>query len=501
MHLIAAFLVVLLLQEFGLRFAWLGGILFAVHPLTVESVAWISELKNTLALPLILLAAIAFLKWDRRRSAPWWTLSVLAFSAAMLAKSVVAPLPAWLLLYLWWRHQKLGRRDWLATLPFWIVSLGLSAVTVHFQLHRAMQSDVVPEYALASRLEGAGFALVFYVGKTVWPLGLTPMYPTWNLSPVSASALFPWLTCAAAFAIGWRHRATWGRHLNFLLASFILFLTPVLGLIGMSFHRVAWVSDHFVYFALVAAVAALVAMANRAPVRFRFAILSDGAALALTGAAVSHTYAGIFYDPVNFYSYAIAHSPDAWLAENDLGVTLESQGTPSEAKLHFKRAESIKPNSSLVHFDLGNCEAALGELDDAGIEYETALHLRPSYAAAADNLGNALSQQGRYTKAADAYYVAIAANPRQPEYYSNLGVALAKQQQFASASDAFENAVRLAPQNPLLRRNLANAYLAAGKVAQAIAEYHETLRLNPNDSIAARGLRYALNLPLKSEPK
>ena len=258
LHLLGALLVWRLLACLGARLGWIGGLLFAVHPLAVESVAWISELKNTLSLPLLLAAMICFVEFDDgceggsaggaaqrvgdppspgfgglRNALHLYLWSIVFFLAAMLAKSSVVMFPVVLLLHAWWRRGRITRRDLRASAPFFAISLALGVVTVWFQQHRAIGLPAAaPTFLL--RLAGAGRAIGFYLAKGAFPTGLIPIYPRWNPDLVSPWQALSWVVIAGALLGFWVKRATWGRHALLGSGWFLVNLLPVLGIIPMA---------------------------------------------------------------------------------------------------------------------------------------------------------------------------------------------------------------------------------------------------------------------------
>ena len=209
LHLLGSFLLWRLLFKLDIRHAWLGGLIFAVHPLAVESVAWISEQKNTTSLPLLLLATGAWIDYDRERSRGAYVTSVLLFLAAMLCKSTVAMFPFVLLLYAWWRRGRIGLSDLKASIPFFAVSLGLGLVTVWFERYRAMSGlEIVEAGGIFNRIAGAALAVVFYFSKSVVPFGLSLIYPPWTLGPLWLGQLLSWLLICAVS--GW----LWGETIH-----------------------------------------------------------------------------------------------------------------------------------------------------------------------------------------------------------------------------------------------------------------------------------------------
>jgi hypothetical protein len=232
-HLLSALPLWRLLRQLGLRQAWFGGLIFAIHPVVVESVAWIAEQKNTASLPLLLASMSFYLDYDRRQRRLDYGLAWLLFVAALLGKTSVVMLPGVILLYHWWKEGQITRRNLMASLPFFAASLVLGLVTVWFQLHRAAAGWTIPMGGLASRTASAGLALLFYFSKCVFPVGLAPVYPRWVVEPPSPVQFLPWFAIVAGLIWCWTKRATWGRHVLFGFGFFLINLAPVLGFIPM----------------------------------------------------------------------------------------------------------------------------------------------------------------------------------------------------------------------------------------------------------------------------
>jgi hypothetical protein len=300
LHLTSAFLIWRLFSKLGLRWGWLGGLVFVVHPLAVESVAWISEIKNTLSLPFFLLSLNAYIDADQGRGGKGYGRALLFYLIAMLCKSSVVMLPVDLLLYHWWRHGRITWFDCRRMLPYIAIALALGSVTLYFQATHYTESDVVRDRGIITRLIGAGAAIFFYIGKFILPVDLVPIYPRWNLNPPSLSRLLTLPLLALTLAALWTKRKTWGRHALFGVGFFLINLLPVIGLCRMTWMNVSWVADHLVYIPMIGligcAVAGLeVAHRNLSPAArpWLFAAIT---ALIILMARESHWYAGMFVD-------------------------------------------------------------------------------------------------------------------------------------------------------------------------------------------------------------
>ncbi len=541
LHLLSAFLLWHLLRKLGVRQAWLGGLLFVVHPLVVESVAWISELKNTLSLPPLLLAMSAFVDYDQKVWSPAepgrsldsaaekasgrggtpavsYILSLLWFLAAMLCKSSVVMFPAVLLLYGWWKRGRLGRKDLQASAAFFAVSLILGWVTVVFQQYRAIGGANIALGGFFSRVAGAGFAVGFYFCKFVLPVRLMFIYPRWTVNPASPWQFLPLLVLGATMGWLWTKRANWGRHALFGLGCFLVNLAPVLGFIPMSYLRFSWVADHFAYLPIVGLIGLAVAgfeslrklrnsecevrndpnlavshaghSATRPP---HSAIYWCCAALVIAAFAFeSRRYARIFTSEQTLWTYTVRHNPKAWAAHNNLGLALADAGRLPEAMTHYERALQLKPDYFEAHINLGNALLQTGRTAEAIAHFEQALRLSPDSAEPHNNLGDALRKEGRIQEAIGHYKEALRLKPGDPEVHYNLGILFSDTGRPREAIAHYERALRLKPDFPQADNNLGVTLAGAGQLAASIVYYERALRLKPDYPEAENNLGLAL---------
>ncbi len=524
LHLLSIFLFWHLLRRLGVRFAWLGALVFLVHPLAVESVAWIAELKNTLSLPLLLLAMLAYINYDESRRARDRWICTTWFLAAMLAKSSVVMFPAVALLYTWWKRGRVTRDDVVRTLPLWAVAVALGAITVVFQHQRAIAGLASGDASLGMRVMRASWALVFYLAQAAWPSGAGPVRPAWSVASVPAAIVIPGLVGAALGYIVWRWRGTWGRAIGFGLGCFFLNLLPVLGVIPMSYLRVSWVSEHFVYISLLGfaglVAAGVGAWAARLTTRGR-ALLYTGVGVGMAVlAAESRNYAATFANPVSFWSHALVVNPTSALAHDNLGVArlgladapgamrefqaavdldaadalaqlhlaeaLDRSGSLAEALDHFARARQLDPDSADVYYNEGNALAAAGRLDAAVADYREALRRAPGMPDAEYNLANALVQKGDSSGAIEHYILAVRAAPDFGPAQLNLGNTLAEGGDIAGALPHFQAAARLMPRSFEALFALADALAVTGHGAEAVPVYESALQLEPENFDARR---------------
>jgi tetratricopeptide (TPR) repeat protein len=501
LHALSALLLWRILWRLGLRSAWLAGLLFAVHPLAVESVAWISELKNTLSLPLMLLALDAYIDFDAGRGRMWGFASWAWFTLAMLAKSSVAMFPFVLLLYAWWRRGRIGPRDLGRAAPFLAVSLGLGAVTLWFQANRAVAGQDIGLESLGLRVAGAGRVVAFYLLKCVMPVGLMPVYPRWGIEPQSPVDFLPWLLLAAGAAWMWSRRLGWGRHAILGLGFFAINLVPVLGIAPMAYLRLSWVADHLAYISLAGAAGLAAAgfdcWARTPPWRPWAWSAAAVAAAALAGA--SRVYAGVFQGDEGFWAYAAERNPLAWIAHGNLGLALYQRGDLAEATRQYREALRLKPDFEAAHVNLGNALARGGKSSEAAGEYKQALRARPDDTDALTDLGNLALAAGRFGEAADRYEAVLRLRPADPAALRNCAEAhyrdanaLGNAGKVAEAASEYRQALLLWPQFVQARANLGLALSTMGRPADAVTELEEALRQKPDYAEAHAYLGLAL---------
>jgi tetratricopeptide (TPR) repeat protein len=476
LHGTAAGLLILLLRRLAIPGAVLAGFLFALHPVAVESVAWVSEQKNTLSTVLYLLSALAYLRFDRERRARWYVLALGGFLAAMLSKSVTASLPAALLVVFWWQRGRLSwRRDVLPLAPWLILALagGLFTAWVEHAYIGAQGAQFA--FTPLQRVLVAGRAIWFYLGKLLWPANLIFIYPRWRVDPA-----VPWQDLLPLAAIGmFVALAALRRRSRAPLAAWLCFtgtLFPALGFVNVYPFLFSFVADHFQYLASLAILA--LAAAGWARWRSRAAPAAAAAVLGLLG-VLTWRQCRAYRDAATLYRTTLERNPACWMADTNLGTLLVEQGRPQDALIYFQRALALKPDSPEAHVDRGDALRVLHRDAEARQDYEEALRLRPAYPDGHYNLGVVLAASGQLPAAIAEYREAIRLAPAHVRAHNNLANALRQGGRVAEAVAEGERARALAPDSAEVRNTLGVAYGAAGRVPAAIAEIQEAVRLRP----------------------
>jgi tetratricopeptide (TPR) repeat protein len=502
LHVAAAFLVVAIMRRLALQGAWLAGFLFALHPVCVESVAWIAEQKNTLSAVFYLGAALAYLHFDRTRRPSRYFLALGLFLLALLSKTITATLPAALLVVFWWQR---GRLDWkrdAGPLVPWL-ALGASAGLFTSWVERKYAGAEGPDFALTlvERCLVAGRAIWFYAGKLLWPRNLMLIYPRWTVnSALWWQYLFPLAVLALAVGLWLASRWRRGPLAGFLVFSGTLF--PVLGFLNVFPFLFSWVADHYQYLAtlgiIVPAASGLTLGVGRLPLAWRRPARMLTLALVATLGILSWHQSAFYQDGETLFRAAVARNPAAWMAHNNLGSVLSDMpGRMGEAISHFETALRLKPDYAMAHYNLASALLETpGRMPEAIAEFEAALGCKPDYAAAHYNLGTVLlGVPGRSADAISHLEAALRIQPDFAKAHTNLGGALLSVPgRLPEAIGHLRAALAIDPALAEAHCNLGNGLLMMpGHVPDAIAEYETALGIEPNYEAAHRGLGVALS--------
>ena len=416
LHAVSAVLVWRVLVRLKIAGAWLAATLFAVHPVCVASVGWISELKNTLSLPFCLLSLWWYLAFETQRAenqfakARWcYWFSLSAFALALLSKTSIVMLPAVLLLCAWWQRGSITKRDLLQTAPHFGFALAFGLMTVWFQNEQVIGSETVQTENFCGRLAGAGMAVWFYLGKVLLPLNLNMIYPHWEIDASSVLTYVPVVLFCVMLAICWRFRRSWGRHALFALGCFAILLLPVLGFFDMLFLIFSRVSDHFQYLPLISVLALVAASVHAWLPPKIFRLVAPLLVLALCGLTAQR--AKVFASDEKLWEDTVAKNPAAWNAHNNLGCIRAEQNKMGEAIQHFEASLEFNPRNAQAHINLGKALAMQHKFVEAESHFQSALDLRPNNAEAHAFYGSALAAQGKVSEAVKQLREAVRLRP------------------------------------------------------------------------------------------
>jgi tetratricopeptide (TPR) repeat protein len=498
--------------------AWGGAALFALHPMGVESVAWISEQKNTLSAVFALGSALVYLRYGRSGRGWGYALASLLFAVAILTKSVTVTLPAALLVLLWWREGRLERRDIARLLPWLLAGAVMGGVTAWVERTLIGANGVSFTLSAASKTALAGRIAWFYAKTWAWPHDLLFVYPRWLL----AGATREWIgSIGVLLAIGLG--IAWRRQSRGPLAATLLFLGilfPALGFFNVYPFVFSYVADHFAYLATAVLDAVLaIGLAGwmlRDERRLPAAYVGVITAVSAACAVATYCDAKPYVSAEALYRRTLDGNPDAWLAQGNLGTILLDRGAIPEAIDHLKRARALnplypepannlanaysrqrdwddalplyaeavrlRPTYAEAYLNWGSTLSEMGRYEEAGLRFTDALRLRPVYPEANYGLANALANLGRLPEAVAEYREALRLKPDFPEALANLGLALADTGQWAEAVQLISRAVSLRPGYAEAHAYLGFALAGSGRLVEAASEYRESLRLAPGNA-------------------
>ena len=493
LHAINALLVWLLLKRLSVPGAWLAAALFALHPVQVESVAWITELKSVLSLLFILLTLFCWIEFVGERSKRfWYWLALVFYALALFSKTTACTLPAALLLILWLKTKPIDWRRLVQVVPFLAMGFGMGLLTVWWErFHQGTQGKLF-SMGLLERILVASHALWFYAGKLFWPVNLTFSYPRWAIEPANPSA-YGWLVmgiglCAAIYFT----RRFVGRSVEVATLFYVATLSPLLGFVMLYTFHYTFVADHYQYVASIGLIALAAAGITIAFKTKPFLKLACCGALLLTLGILTWRQAGIYRDPETLWRDTLAKNPDCWLAHNNLGAAFATKGRFDEAIENFRKAIQINPNFSEAQYNLGNALAAKGRFDEAIENYYKAIQINPNYCEALNNLGIALADKGRFDEAIENYRKAIQINPNFSKALNNLGGTLLHQGRIDEAIENFRKTIQINPNFSEALDNLGVALATKGRFDEAIENYRKAIQINPNFSDALNNLAWVL---------
>ena len=485
LHLISCLLVWRLLAKIGLRRAWLGGVIFAVHPVNVESVAYISEFKNTLSLPLFLLAMSFWIDFEEHRSPRDYLLSLGFFVVTMLCKATAVMFPVLILLFAWWKREKIGLGDLRNSAPFFAVSAILGVVIDWFLNHHAIGNQGVAIGGIFSRLALASLTTSFYLLKGILPVGLMPVYPRWIVDPPSLSQFLPLLVLAGLIFWFWTKRHSWGRDALLGIGFFFINLAPFIGFISGSYMIFSWVTDHTLYIPIIGLIGLMVGALNRLyeslPLPARCGAVGLIAVAITLLALESHSYARIYRNKEIYCNFALKQNPGAVPAHLVLGYLDLSEGRTSAALEHGLAAEKFSPHLDQAHVLLGKVYLKMGELTEAEKQFDLALSLDPDDTDAISGLANLLAQSGRFTEALDRFNGALALRPNDATLLSGRAQVRRCLGDLAGATYDAEKALALDPDLPEAHLVRGVVSLAQEKPEVALADFRRFRELAPKD--------------------
>ena len=491
LHSVSALLLWKILRRLEVAGAWLAAALFALHPVQVDSVAWLAELKNTLSGVFFFSCILAYLRFDRTRTWRPYALALLLFCLGLLAKAIVAMAVVVLPVLFWWKRGRLQwKRDFRPLIPFVFLAIVSGFATAWMERKFAGAEGEAFAFSFVDRSLIAGRAFWFYLTEALWPSDLLFVYPRWEVnSQTWWQYLFP-VAAVCLFVLAWMLRKRW----SWLFAGLLVFgaiLFPMLGFFNVTFFNYSFVSDHFQYLAILGIIVPFSAGGATLLARLDGPHRVAGYALvfALLGAlAVSTSRHSVMYRDVETCSRMVLEkNPDHWPTRNNLGTALLQKGDLDGALACFEIALRNSPSrpgvQKHIYRNIGDVFSKMGRTDEAIAQFEKCLSISPDFAEAHHDLANALRRKGRYLDAVAHYESALRIDPRSVLTLNNLGWLLATCADLSvrNGARAVEVAARAellsGGEDPLILHTLAAAYAENGQFSQAVETAQRALQL------------------------
>jgi tetratricopeptide (TPR) repeat protein len=454
----------------------------------IESVAWITELKNTLSLPPLLLAMLAWLAWGNGGERRFYFRALGFFVVAMLAKTSGMMLPVIFLVHAWWLRGKITVADLKATLPFFAVALMAGLITLLQPLVPGASDGVRTIWHLGSALATVGWTTLFLLGKCLFPFWLLPSYPDLTVTSPSLIDFLPWLALAVLLGLLWAHRTNWSRHILFGLGFFLVNLVPVLGYTFIAYTHMVWSMDHLLYLPVIGwialAVAGLGYLNSRISSLWRAIGTVPVAAGVMLMAWSGHVYAGWFASPELFWSNLLRRDPGSWLSDLNLASVYLRQHRYPEALAYSRETVRLAPDDSDGHYDLGLALEKSSQVEEAENEYRKAIQLDPKNSKALTSLGDIMRKAGRLAEAEDLFRQGLKAAPDDGALCIDLGGLLLQSGQSLEGIALYEHALELNPDLPQLQYDLGVALLRTGNPAEGVEHLEAAVRLDPKLAVA-----------------
>jgi hypothetical protein len=379
LHAANAMLLWILLEFLGVPGAWIAAWIFALHPVQVESVAWMTELKNVLSTFFYLLTGLLLLKDKQKPSGGTYATALLLFLCSLLSKSVTVTFPVVILLIGWWMTGSITRRDLFRLFPFIAMGLGVGLFTLHFEHHWVGAQGIPWTLTGPERLLVSGRAFWFYLAKLFYPSPLVFIYPRWAINPGNLLGfLYPVTALLFLALLAWKQK-WWGKVPFAGFLFFVITLSPMLGLTNFYFMRFSFVADHFQYLAAIGIFAWLGWALSRLLAHLGIedsplSVLLIGLLLMNLGLATARA-ARKYSDPLRLWQETLSFNPDSAIAHHNIGIAYSEKKQWKDALAHLRAAEALDPSYPQTHLALAYYAVQARRWDDARHQYEEAFRL------------------------------------------------------------------------------------------------------------------------------
>jgi len=452
LHLGNALLVWCVLARLKVPGAWLAAAIFALHPVQVESVGWISELKNVLMgffFLLTLLTWIEYVDATHKHRRILYVAALVFYLLALSAKATACTLPAALLLVLWLKQRPIGRRALLEIIPFVVLALGIGLVAVWWEKYH-QGTRMLVSLGPVERLLIASRAIWFYLGKIFWPAKLTFIYPQWRIDPTNPIAYLWPIALAVAVVLIFYGRRFFGRSVEVAALFFVMTLGPLLGFVMLYTFRYTFVADHYQYLASIGPIAlasAGLVTLSRSSRTLQRLVGGTSCTILIGLGLLTWQQSATYRDAETLWRTTIATNPGCWMAYNNLGVVQFEKGNVEDAIEKYQQSLGLHPDYPEAHYNLGSALLQKGYADEAIRQCEEALKIQPNEPDAHIVLGNAFMAKQDVDRAIAHYEQALTLRPEDSNAHYNLGIALQEKGETDRAAREYEKARQYEPRD------------------------------------------------------
>ncbi|MBF0286946.1 MAG: tetratricopeptide repeat protein [SAR324 cluster bacterium] len=494
-HTINALLLWLMLRQFSVPGAWIISMLFALHPIHVQSVAWIAERKNVVAGIFYVLTIWSYLLWLIRKYQHWYFLALVCFLCALLSKTSTIMLPVIFVFCHLWCNRPIRKKQVLQLLPFFLVALGIGFVRVWFELHSFGASAMGNDLGMLERFLNAGHVPFFYLRKILLPYPLIFVYPRWHIDPAQISMYFP---IASLFLIMgilfWKYKI-WAKGLFWGLGAYLVMLFPVLGFFNNSWFRFSFVTDHWVHLPSISILFLIVAgiLSFSHYFRLPWFTKAGGFLLFIVLGTLTLNQSKIYQNGKSLWLATIRNNPNAWIAHQELGREYLDTKEYELALDHSNKALAMHGNLAHALNNRGGAYYHLGQYENAVADYDEALAIRPIFPEVYKNRGLTYFALKRYKEALSDYDNAIRWKPNWADTYHYRGMVLLSLNQPEKSIHDYQKSLELQPNQAEVYHNQGVAFFQLKQYKEAISSYSTALQLDQNDAKTyhQRGLAYS----------
>ncbi len=471
LHVAVTLLLWRLLLRMAVPGAWVVAAVFAVHPLHVESVAWVMGRKDLLASLFYLAVVLTYFRFVEHGHRGYYAQALVLFVLSLLSKSIAVTLPVSLLIWHWWTRGQVTRTDVVRVVPFLLVGLGI--IVADLLYYKGIDNTAF-DHSLIERVLIASRALWFYAAKLVWPMWLPVIYPRWDIGVTDPLAWGAFIAAIAVGALLWIFRHRIGRGPLAGTLFFAVTLLPTLGFIDYGYMLFAFVADRYQYLAGSGFIAVLVSAAAHGTSRmsgvWKTGVQIMTVAWLVVLGTLTWNQAGIYENNIAFYRHITTLNPQARLTHYNLGLEYQKEGRHEEALVTFRTELRLAREhtydairNSRAHLGIGKSSEDLGRLEEAEEHYQRAFEISPRFPTAIEHMGAFRIRQGRYNESLELFHRLIQIKPEHAKFHVGRGVSLAGLNRRGEALRSYDRALELDPFLQEARNNRENLLKEMGR--------------------------------------